>query len=170
MSDPNDIQQKPTPTRRARRRMLWLGGFVGGLLLLLLAGAIYESLSEAADARAYPPPGQMVDVGGHRLHINCAGTGSPVVVIDAGLGDWSTSWGFVQPQVAKITRVCTYDRAGMGWSEPVRSQGMQVNLPKSCTRCCTMQIFQGPIYWSGTRWEVCRFACSRTTTLRKLRA
>ena len=98
--------------------MLWLGGIVGGLLLLLLAGAIYESLSEAADARAYPPPGQMVDVGGHRLHINCTGTGSPTVVIDAGLGDWSTSWGFVQPQVAKITRVCTYDRAGMGWSEP----------------------------------------------------
>jgi pimeloyl-ACP methyl ester carboxylesterase len=60
----------------------------------------------------------MVDVGGHRLHINCTGTGSPTVVIDAGLGDWSTSWGFVQPEVAKVTRVCTYDRAGMGWSEP----------------------------------------------------
>lgn len=118
MSDPNSIQQERIPARRSRRRMLWLGGIVGGLLLLLLAGAIYESSSEAADARAYPPPGQMVDVGGHRLHINCKGTGSPVVVIDAGLGDWSTSWGFVQPQVAKITRVCAYDRAGMGWSEP----------------------------------------------------
>jgi pimeloyl-ACP methyl ester carboxylesterase len=118
MSNPKSIQQKPTPTRRARGWMLWLGGIVGGLLLLLLAGAIYESLSEAADARAYPPPGQTVDVGGHRLHINCTGTGSPTVVIDAGLGDWSTSWGFVQPEVAKVTRVCTYDRAGMGWSEP----------------------------------------------------
>jgi pimeloyl-ACP methyl ester carboxylesterase len=60
-----------------------------------------------------------VDVGGYRLHINCTGTGTPTVVIDAGLGDWSTTWGgYVQPEVAKTTRVCTYDRAGMGWSEP----------------------------------------------------
>ena len=95
-----------------------LAGSWRASLLLLMAGAIYESLSEAADARAYPPPGQMVDVGGYRLHINCTGEGSPTVVIDAGLGDWSTSWGLVQPEVAKTTRVCTYDRAGMGWSEP----------------------------------------------------
>lgn len=68
--------------------------------------------------RAYPPPGQLVDVGGYRLHINCTGTGSPTVVIDAGLGDWSASWSsWVQPEVAKTTRVCTYDRAGMGYSE-----------------------------------------------------
>jgi pimeloyl-ACP methyl ester carboxylesterase len=60
----------------------------------------------------------MVDVGGYRLHINCTGTGSPTVIIDAGLGDWSTGWGFVQPEVAKTTRVCTYDRAGWGWSDP----------------------------------------------------
>ena len=85
---------------------------------LLLVGTIYESLAEAADVKAYPPPGQLVDVGGHRLHINCTGTGSPTVVIEAGLGDWSTSWGgYVQPEVAKTTRICTYDRAGMGWSE-----------------------------------------------------
>jgi len=75
-------------------------------------------MAEAADAKTYPPPGQLVDVGGYRLHINCTGSGSPTVVIDAGLGDWSTSWGgYVQPEVAKTTRVCTYDRAGMGWSE-----------------------------------------------------
>ncbi|HEU5087057.1 MAG TPA: alpha/beta hydrolase [Roseiflexaceae bacterium] len=61
----------------------------------------------------------MVDVGGYRLHINCVGTGSPTVVIDAGWGDWSASWSsWVQPEAAKTTRVCTYDRAGMGWSEP----------------------------------------------------
>jgi pimeloyl-ACP methyl ester carboxylesterase len=60
----------------------------------------------------------MVDVGGYRLHINCVGTGSPTVVIDAGSGDWSASWSsWVQPDVARTTRACTYDRAGMGWSE-----------------------------------------------------
>ena len=74
-------------------------------------------MAEAADAKAYPPPGQMVDVGGYRLHINCTGSGSPTVVIESGWGDSSASWGWVQPEVAKTTRICTYDRAGMGWSE-----------------------------------------------------
>jgi pimeloyl-ACP methyl ester carboxylesterase len=83
----------------------------------MLVGYIYEPLAEAADAKAYPPPGQLVDVGGYRLHINCTGTGSPTVVIEAGLGDWSTGWDVVQQGVARTTRVCTYDRAGWGWSE-----------------------------------------------------
>jgi pimeloyl-ACP methyl ester carboxylesterase len=83
----------------------------------MLLGAIYESMAEASDARVYPPPGKLVDVGGYRLHINCTGTGGPTVVIDAGLGDWSTMWAWVQPGVAKTTQVCTYDRAGNGWSD-----------------------------------------------------
>jgi pimeloyl-ACP methyl ester carboxylesterase len=85
-------------------------------------------VAETADAKAYPPPGQLVDVGGHRLHINCTGSGSPTVVIEAGLGDWSTSWaGYVQPEVGKTTRVCTYDRAGLGWSDasPLPSHAAQ---------------------------------------------
>jgi pimeloyl-ACP methyl ester carboxylesterase len=83
----------------------------------MVVGYIYEPLAEAADAKAYPPPGQMVDVGGYRLHIKCTGEGSPTVVIESGWGDFSAAWGWVQPEVAKTTRVCTYDRAGMGWSE-----------------------------------------------------
>ena len=97
--------------------LIWLGRIVVLIIGLALVGAIYESVAEAADAKAYPAPGQLVDVGGHRLHINCTGTGSPTVVIVSGLGDWSTSWGVVQPEVAKTTRVCSYDRAGFGWSE-----------------------------------------------------
>ena len=113
----------PSATRRSRRRVLrgigrTLAALVGLSVVLGLVGAIYESAAEAADMRAYPPAGQLVDVGGYRLHINCTGTGSPTVVIDAGWGDWSASWSsWVQPEVAKTTRVCTYDRAGMGWSE-----------------------------------------------------
>ena len=84
----------------------------------MLLGAGGEALAEAADARAYPPPGQLVDVGGHRLHLHCVGTGSPTVVVDAGLGDWSASWSSrVQPDAARTTRVCTNDRAGLGWSD-----------------------------------------------------
>jgi pimeloyl-ACP methyl ester carboxylesterase len=59
----------------------------------------------------------MVDVGGYRLHIHCTGAGSLTVVIDAGWGDWSLTWSRVQSDVAKTTRVCSYDRAGMGYSE-----------------------------------------------------
>ena len=84
---------------------------------LSIVGYIYEPMVEAAEVKAYPPPGQMVDVGGYRLHINCTGEGSPTVVIESGWGDMSATWGWVQPEVAKTTRICTYDRAGMGWSE-----------------------------------------------------
>jgi pimeloyl-ACP methyl ester carboxylesterase len=114
----------PSSTWRRGRRVLHrigrtLAALFGLIVVLGLAGAIYESAAEAADVRAYPPPGQLVDVGGYRLHINCTGAGSPTVVIDAGWGDWSASWSsWVQPDVAKTTRVCTYDRAGMGYSEP----------------------------------------------------
>jgi pimeloyl-ACP methyl ester carboxylesterase len=63
------------------------------------------------------PPGQLVDVGGFRLHLNCTGEGSPAVVMDSALGGSSVSWLLVQPQLAELTRVCTYDRAGFGWSD-----------------------------------------------------
>ena len=95
-----------------------LGMGLAALLGLMLGGCVYESIAASADAKAYPPPGQLIDIGGYRLHIYCVGTGVPAVIIDAGLGDWSTSWGgYVQPETAKTTQVCTYDRAGMGWSE-----------------------------------------------------
>jgi pimeloyl-ACP methyl ester carboxylesterase len=64
-----------------------------------------------------PPPGQLVDVGGHRLHLRCAGEGTPAVVFDAALGASSLSWSLVQPAVARVTRACSYDRAGFGWSD-----------------------------------------------------
>jgi pimeloyl-ACP methyl ester carboxylesterase len=118
MQNQKNIKEGKTSSRRGRGCMIWLGGALAGLLVLLLAGTLYETSAEAADAQEYPPPGQLVDVGGHRLHINCTGSGSPTVVIEAGLGDWSTGWGYVQPEVAKTTRVCSYDRAGWGWSEP----------------------------------------------------
>ncbi|MCC6626273.1 MAG: alpha/beta hydrolase [Chloroflexi bacterium] len=112
------LERMSSRPRRGRGCLVWLGGIVAVLLGLLLLGALYEAGAEAAAVRAHPPPGQLVDVGGHRLHIYCVGTGSPTVVIDAGLGDWSATWSsWVQPEVARTTRVCTYDRAGMGWSE-----------------------------------------------------
>ena len=68
--------------------------------------------------QSYPPVGKLVDVGGHRLHVHTTGRGSPTVVLEAGGGSWSLDWSLVQPEVARFTRVCSYDRAGFGWSDP----------------------------------------------------
>jgi pimeloyl-ACP methyl ester carboxylesterase len=94
----------------------------GGVLLflLLLVGWVcLRGRRMAAELAAkYPPPGQMVDVGGYRLHINCQGCdhgpGTPTVVLEA--AEFSLSWDLVQPGVAKFAKVCSYDRAGLGWS------------------------------------------------------
>ena len=62
-------------------------------------------------------PGQLIDVGGFRLHLNCSGSGSPTVVMDAALGGSSISWSLIQPEVSELTRTCSYDRGGFGWSD-----------------------------------------------------
>lgn len=87
-------------------------------LLLMVAGASYQSIETRADARRFPQEGRSVDVGGYRLNINCTGQGSPTVVLEAGLGVPAISWRAVQPDIAKFTRVCSYDRAGYDWSDP----------------------------------------------------
>jgi pimeloyl-ACP methyl ester carboxylesterase len=82
-------------------------------------GAVYETVREAQDRSTYAMPGELVDVGGHRLHIDCTGQGSPTVVLEAGLGGSSPIMaGWIAPAVAPATRVCVYDRAGKGWSDP----------------------------------------------------
>ena len=103
--------------RLIRRIRIPLLGLAGALLALAVAGAIYQAVATERAERAYPPPGEMVGVGGHSLHINCAGQGGPTVVLDAGSGGFSAQWVRVQREVSGTTRVCAYDRAGMGWSE-----------------------------------------------------
>ncbi|MBN9316620.1 MAG: alpha/beta hydrolase [Devosia sp.] len=80
-------------------------------------GATYEIVAGSTDQSTYPPAGRLVDVGGYRMHLDCRGEGSPTVVMDAGLGGSSLDWSLVQADVALTTRVCSYDRAGMGWSD-----------------------------------------------------
>jgi pimeloyl-ACP methyl ester carboxylesterase len=76
-------------------------------------------LAVAATIGTQPkPPGRLVDLGGHRLHVSCTGKGSPIVVVENGLGDFSFDWVLVQSRVSRFTRICTYDRAGYAWSDP----------------------------------------------------
>jgi pimeloyl-ACP methyl ester carboxylesterase len=98
-------------TKRSLLSILVL--FFSLVVITLLLGAKVK-----ADLIAqYPPLGQMVDVGGYRLHIFCQGEGSPTVIMEAGLSEASLMWALVQPQVSTMTRVCVYDRAGLGWSD-----------------------------------------------------
>ena len=99
---------------RARRIAAAIAALV---VFLALVGATYQGVATALERRRYQRPGGLVDVGGHQLHIYCVGRGSPVVVLEAGAGSMSSAWGWVQPQLAVATRVCSYDRAGLGWSE-----------------------------------------------------
>jgi pimeloyl-ACP methyl ester carboxylesterase len=104
------------------------------ILILILAGLAYTAGLSARSrlVRENPPPGQLTDVGGYNMHIYCTGQGSPTVILEAGLNDFFVSWSKVQPEVAGLTRVCSYDRAGLGWSEasphPRRSDVMVEEL------------------------------------------
>src|SRR5919107_672799 len=111
------VMSSSTSRRLMRRIGMALLGLVVVLLVLAVLGAIYQAIATELAERAYPPPGEMVDVGGYSLHINCVGQGSPTVVLDAGSGGFSAQWVRVQREVSDTTRVCAYDRAGMGWSE-----------------------------------------------------
>jgi pimeloyl-ACP methyl ester carboxylesterase len=101
--------------------MRWIGmallGLIVALFALAVAGASYQTIATERAERAYPPPGEMVDVGGYSLHIDCVGRGGPTVVLDGGSGEMSADWVLVQRELSGTTRVCAYDRAGMGWSE-----------------------------------------------------
>src|SRR6201998_647023 len=94
------------------------------LLLAVLISPVVVSGQQVASSDSAPAdlvygrPGQLVSVDGFRLNLYCMGNGSPTVVFDSGWGDWAPAWSKVQPEIAKWTRVCSYDRAGTGFSDP----------------------------------------------------
>ena len=90
------------------------------LVLVTVAALATGAVAQEDTAPPLPPPGRLVDVGGWRLHLHCTGVqgpGQPIVILEAGVGDFSVEWSLVQPGVAGFARVCLYDRAGDGWSE-----------------------------------------------------
>jgi pimeloyl-ACP methyl ester carboxylesterase len=105
---------------RSSLRILRYAGAAEILLLAVLAviGVVYERLSAQRDIQLYHPPGKLVDIGGYRLHLNCMGSGGPTVVLEHGHQGSYFDWSLVQPEIARFTRVCYYDRAGYGWSDP----------------------------------------------------
>lgn len=116
------VLENAASTNPLGRRMLkWIARGVLVLAVSVFAlvafGVIYESILAGGDAARFPAPGQMVAVGDVEMHIHCVGEGSPTVIFEAGFGAWSDGWTKVQPVVGTFTRACSYDRAGLGWSE-----------------------------------------------------
>jgi pimeloyl-ACP methyl ester carboxylesterase len=97
-------------------RGLKLFGIV--VITILILGFVYQMIATEVDRHNFPPPGILVDVDGHKMHILCIGNGSPTVILEAGGFSFSSEWNWVQQQLASSNRVCAYDRAGNGWSEP----------------------------------------------------
>lgn len=93
-------------------KRLW----VIALVLVMLAAGVVQA-QDGDDSDLPPAPGELIDVGGYSLHLYCTGEGGPAVILDAGLGDWSINMANLQEQIAEFTQVCTYDRAGYGWSD-----------------------------------------------------
>jgi len=94
-------------------------GLVGLLALAVIVGSVYEMMGRRAAAATYPAPGKLVDIGGRRIDVDCRGTGTPIVVFEAGLDiNGSLAWSAVHDSIATTTRACAYSRAGIMWSDP----------------------------------------------------
>ncbi len=121
----------------------YLPGLMGLAFLcaaLLVSGYRYQRGRECRDRTEIPPPGRLIDVGGHRLHLLCKGSGGPTVIIEQGAGEPARFWWSIQDQVAEFAQVCTYDRAGYGWSDAVhpgrsidaRARDLHALLTRAC--------------------------------------
>ena len=111
-----------TPARSKSQRIAKWVIRIGCVILLLIAAVaafafVREFIASRKDAKRFPPEGLKIDVGGYALNLNCTGSGTPTVILESGWSMPGASWSLVQPKVAKFTRVCSYDRAGYGWSD-----------------------------------------------------
>jgi hypothetical protein len=124
-------------------------GVVGTLTAIAIVGVLYQTFSTKVDEKKYPPIGQMVDIGGYRLHLVSKGEGGPTVVLDAGLGGGSLHWSLVQPEVAKFTRVVAIDRAGNGWSDESPMDRTSENIVTEMHAALHEASIQGPYILVG---------------------
>ena len=132
--------------RWTTRILVGLCGLIG---VVALTGATYQWLATRKDLAGTAPLGHLVDIGGYRLHLWCTGDGAPAVILDTGLGGSTAGWGFVQPDVARFTRVCSYDRAGMGYSDPGPSPRTARRIASELAELLARSGIGGPVVLVG---------------------
>jgi hypothetical protein len=103
------------PLRRWLTRIVFV--LLGLPIVLVFLGASYQVVASGIERLRYPPPGQLVEVGGYKLHLYCLGEGAPTVILESANQGTVSNWVWVQTELAKTTRVCAYDRSGLGWSD-----------------------------------------------------
>lgn len=131
--------------------------FHGGLLLIVAGvilggiaiGCLYQLIGTARDKRRFPIPGRFIDIGSLRLHIRESGEGGPTVILEAGIGASSLNWIVIQSALSQFTRVCSYDRAGLGWSDPSASPRTIVNAVEELHALITTAQIPTPLVLVG---------------------
>lgn len=121
------------------------------ILGLMIVGMLYEWRSAARDRQVFPPPGELIDVGGHRLHIHCMGREQavPAVIFESGSGSSGIDWALVQPEIARFAPACVYDRAGYGWSEPASSARDMETVAEELQSLLSLTGVRGPYILVG---------------------
>jgi pimeloyl-ACP methyl ester carboxylesterase len=137
----------PAPSRHWIR--IVVRGIIAFVILLAASGFVYENISEARDRRFHPMPGELIDVGGYKMHIDCTGQGTPTVILESGLGDSYVSWHKVQPKIARFTRVCSYDRAGLGYSDSSPRPATSKNIAEELHTLLRNAGISGPLILVG---------------------
>jgi pimeloyl-ACP methyl ester carboxylesterase len=130
-------------------RSRWLLYPLLGVLVAASFGALTQNVAVQREASSMTMPGRLVDVGGHRLHLNCTGTGSPTVVLESGLGGSSPLWARISAATAGTTRVCAYDRAGTGWSDNAAGPRDSVGITSDLHRLLAVAGERGPYVLAG---------------------
>jgi pimeloyl-ACP methyl ester carboxylesterase len=129
-------------------KRLLLGAF-SVIIFCLISGMLYQSIATKMDEKKYPPLGQMIDVGGFRLHLYTTGKEGPTVVLESGLGSHSLDWAVVQSSVSQFAKVCSYDRAGYGWSEESPRERTSMNMVEELHTLLTKSGLPGPYILVG---------------------
>ena len=119
------------------------------MIFLALAGLVYQTLGNLHDPHRFPQRGRSVQAGNLRLNIDCSGHGSPTVILESGMGVPGVGWAMVQPEVAKFTRVCSYDRAGYGWSDAGPKPRTSLQIAKELRALLDASGEQGPFVMVG---------------------
>lgn len=113
------------------------------------ASTVFNALAIHHYRAIYSPQGRLYTVDGYKMHLYCTGQGSPTIILDAGLGNDSLIWADVQPALAKTTRVCSYDRAGFGWSDLQPSPRDADRITDQLHALLTQAGIKGPIVLMG---------------------
>jgi hypothetical protein len=152
--------------RRARRELRsrigrWLLYPVLAVLMIAAIGGGYQTVRESLDAKAYPRPSQLIDVGGHRLHLYCTGSGSPTAVLEAGGGASSSDFAWIAPAVARDTRVCVCMTAPVrGWSDAADGPQDGGHIAADLHALLERAQVPGPLCWPVIPSAACTFKAS----------